>query len=151
MSFWYLSLSVGLEFPCLTLAHKRDAVVVLHTHYKGNLQCGQGHVCSHYTANVVACLPDQPPLWLGWSGLNASSMCLDPFTPVFTAVHLRSDYLRRIFLAKCEVGPIHDVIMLVSLCWVSGCGPARHSHKWEGPSRGENEGSGRERLWVGWG
>ncbi len=84
-----------LCLTCLTSVHKLDAVSVLHAHCKVDLQCGQGHVCSHFTANGVAFLPDHPLMWLEWSDVNACFMCLDAFTPVFTAVHLWSDQITK--------------------------------------------------------
>lgn len=87
--------------------------------YKVDLQCGQAHVCSHYTANGITCPPVQHIMWPKWLDINASCMCLDEFTPEFTAVCLWSGYQRRIFHAK--VCAIDDVIVLVSLCRVLGC------------------------------
>lgn len=76
---------------CLTLEHKLDAVVVRHAHYKVDLQCGQGRVFTLYFKwGHMPALP--PSMWLEWSDLNASSMCSDAFTPVFTAAHLWSYY-----------------------------------------------------------
>lgn len=87
--------------------------------YKVDLQCGQAHVCSHYTANGITCPPVQHIMWPKWLDINASCMCLDEFTPEFTAVCLWSGYQRRIFHA--EVCAIDDVIAFVSLCRVLRC------------------------------
>lgn len=113
MSVWYLTLNVGPHINWMQLLWL----------YKVDLQCGQTHVCSHYTANGVTCLPDHPIMWPEWLDINASSMCFNEFTPEFTAVHLWSDYQRRVFHAKCKVCPIDDVILLVGLCRVLGCCP----------------------------
>lgn len=58
-----LNLDYRASIPCLsclTLAHKLDAVVLRHAHYKVDLQSAQGHVCSHYTAKWGH-MPAWPP------------------------------------------------------------------------------------------
>lgn len=118
---------------CWTSAHKLNAVVVLQTLHKVDLQGGHTHVCSHHTGNGLTCLPDHPIKLLKWLDVNAPSMWLGEFTPEFTAVHSWSDYQRRVFHAKCKVCSADDVMVLACLSPPS----CKHCHKWEGTSRGK--------------
>lgn len=129
---------------CLTLELKLDAVVVRHAHYKVDLQCGQGRVCSHYTSNGVTCLLYRPRCGLS-DQISMHPRCVRMHSHLYLQLPT-CDHITKVCHAKCELFPVDDVIMLVTPCGVSGCG---HSHTWEGPSRGENEGLSRERLWVG--
>lgn len=112
-------LGITLEYSCLTcltFVHKLNAVVVLHALCKFDLQYSQAHVCSHCTPNGITCSPRHLVMWPEWLDINASSMCLDEFSPKFTAALLWSDYQRRVFHAEWKVCPIGDVITPASLC-----------------------------------
>lgn len=119
---------------------------MLHAHYKPHLQSSQRHVCSPYTVNGVTCLPDHPCMWLEWLDHNASSMCLDAFTPVFTAVHLWSHY-QRIAAWAAPYGCCEHVCVCTKCQDAILYGIAIHGRA----PQGENEGLDRECLRVGWG
>lgn len=86
----------------------------------------------------------------GWLDINASSMCVDEFTPEFMAVHSWSDYPRRVFRAKCKVCTADDVIMRESCCRALQCRPVSTTLHGRAPQGVESEGLSRESS-FGWG
>lgn len=84
-----------------------------------------------------------PRMWLEWSDLNASTICLDAFTPALTAVHLWSHFRRRVFTpgANCALNMTWSYNMCV---WCRKAQPYKG-----GPLEGENEGFGMVSLWGG--
>lgn len=145
-------LGINLEYsclPCLTFVHNLNAVAMLHVPRKVDLQCSQPHVCSRSTSNGITCPSRHLVMWPDWLGINASSMCLDEFSPKFTAALLWSDYQRRLFHAERKVRPIGDVIVPASLRRGVGMLAGTERPYMGERLKGKNEGLARERLWVG--
>lgn len=101
---------------------------MIHTHFKLDLECGQGHKCLHIM------------LLRKWGHIPFYSECNSSvFGWVHTCIYVQLviRLLKKRFQAKCKLCPINDVILLISLYKVSVCDPIQLSLTWDGPAWGE--------------